>query len=70
MQVGSAGASEEDEGVDIGDGWGLRERCIHQTRGGFLFRVKSLYLTGAGVRQPGRRQQKEEGLTETGGETS
>lgn len=32
----------------VGGGWGLSERCTHQTRGGFHFCVKSRYQTGTG----------------------
>lgn len=43
-----SGGVMEDRGRDTGDGWALSERCIHQTRAGFHFCVKSCYQTGAG----------------------
>lgn len=43
-----SGRVMEDRGRDTGDGWALSERCIHQTRAGFHFCVKSCYQTGAG----------------------
>ena len=57
-------------GVVLGElkgGWGLserareRERCIHETRGGFHFCVKSRYQTGAGYASRGEGRQEEEG---------